>query len=399
MTRRLLDFLRGSVLVELEGPFPERFLNLCATGDVNFWSVQWQNTNVLRVKLNLPDAKRAPALAEKSGCSCRRVREGGLPSFLRQFRKRPALLAGLALSLTAFVALSQVVLTVEVTGNEKVPTAVILSELRRQGLRIGTFGPTLEERQVAQQTQMNLPQLSFLTLNRHGTRVVAVVRERAEKPPLLAETVPADIIAAAPGIITHMEVTRGQRKFAEGDTVAAGEVLISGTVDLEEPQYSEIDMGTMTVRAGGRVWARTWRTLTAEIPLEAPVKQYTGGQKTRFSFSSMGSTINFYRNSGISFAKYDKIRKSKTPHLPGGLPLPVTFIRETLREYETTPQKLDEGAARGMLEEKLTLRLQALIGDGTVSAVKFQAAKQNGILTVTLQAECSEEIGRCVEYK
>ncbi|MEG0441654.1 MAG: sporulation protein YqfD, partial [Oscillospiraceae bacterium] len=128
-------------------------------------------------------------------------------------------------------------------------------------------------------------------------------------------------------------------------------------------------------------------------------KQYTGGQKTRFSISSMGSTINFYRNSGISFAKYDKIRKSKTPHLPGGLPLPVTFIRETLREYETTPQKLDEGAARGMLEEKLTLRLQALIGDGTVSAVKFQAAKQNGILTVTLQAECSEEIGRCVEYK
>ncbi|MEG0755502.1 MAG: sporulation protein YqfD, partial [Oscillospiraceae bacterium] len=81
MTRRLLDFLRGSVLVELEGPFPERFLNLCATGDVNFWSVQWQNTNVLRVKLNLPDAKRAPALAEKSGCSCRRGREGGLPGF------------------------------------------------------------------------------------------------------------------------------------------------------------------------------------------------------------------------------------------------------------------------------------------------------------------------------
>ena len=51
------------------------------------------------------------------------------------------LLVGLALSLTAVCVLSQFVLTIEVEGNEAVSTAEILTELRRQGLRPGVYGP------------------------------------------------------------------------------------------------------------------------------------------------------------------------------------------------------------------------------------------------------------------
>ena len=39
--RRAVNFLRGSVEVEASGPFPERFLNLCAQRGVVFWGVTW----------------------------------------------------------------------------------------------------------------------------------------------------------------------------------------------------------------------------------------------------------------------------------------------------------------------------------------------------------------------
>ena len=74
-------------------------------------------------------------------CTVTRAGQSGLLAFLGRFRRRYALLTGLALSLATVCVLSQFVLTVEVAGNQRVPTAVILSELRRQGLRPGAYGP------------------------------------------------------------------------------------------------------------------------------------------------------------------------------------------------------------------------------------------------------------------
>lgn len=67
----------------------------------------------------------------------------------------------------------------------------------------------------------------------------------------------------------------------------AGEVLISGAVTLDAPQYSELEnLGQILVRAQGQVFARTWHTMTASIPLEAQVKSYTGEKASRWTLTS-----------------------------------------------------------------------------------------------------------------
>ena len=35
--RRLMNFLRGMVILRLTGPFPERLINLCAQEGIDFW--------------------------------------------------------------------------------------------------------------------------------------------------------------------------------------------------------------------------------------------------------------------------------------------------------------------------------------------------------------------------
>lgn len=103
-----------------------------------------------------------------------------------------------------------------------------------------------------------------MSVNLHGTRAEVLVREKLPTPELRDETTPAHVISAATGIITHMEVLEGQPSFQEGDTVLEGEVLISGVVDLKEPKYATVDPGS-AVHARGNIYARTWRTLEAEI--------------------------------------------------------------------------------------------------------------------------------------
>ena len=49
MLQRLVNALRGSVRLEVEGAFPERFLNLCAQRGVLFWNVEWLEPTRLRL--------------------------------------------------------------------------------------------------------------------------------------------------------------------------------------------------------------------------------------------------------------------------------------------------------------------------------------------------------------
>ena len=62
MLKRLVNALRGSARLEVAGPFPERFLNLCAQGGIQFWGVAWLEPTRLRLTVARRDGGRATAL-------------------------------------------------------------------------------------------------------------------------------------------------------------------------------------------------------------------------------------------------------------------------------------------------------------------------------------------------
>ena len=241
--QKIINFFRGSVLYTVTGAFPERFLNLCAQNAVAFWGLEWLDDHTLRLCFARKDAKKARTLAEKVMCEAKAARRVGVPFFLAKFRRRYAFLAGLALAVAAVCVLSRFILTIEVTGNRAVSTAVILSELNRQGVRVGAYGPSIDEKVVSQEALLRIPALSWMAVNLHGTRAEVIVREKVPKPDIVDRTVPSHVVSAATGIITHMEVLEGQPLFQEGDTVLAGEILISGVIDVPEPQVRRYRSG------------------------------------------------------------------------------------------------------------------------------------------------------------
>ena len=395
----IINFLRGSVLFTVTGAFPERFLNLCAQAGVGFWDLEWLDPHTLRLRVSRRDARRVGPLAEKVLCEARARRHLGFPYFLAGFRKRYALLLGLALSLAAVCLLSRFVLTIEVSGNETVSTAAILTELSRQGVRVGAYGPGLDVRRISQESLLRLDGLAWMSINLHGTRAEVLVREKLPEPEVRDESTPANVVAQADGVILDLEVLDGQAVFREGEAVLRGEVVISGTMDLREPEYSAVDAGQRLVHARGNVWARTYRTLTAQIPLEAQVKRYTGEEETQWSLLVLGRTVNFFGKGGVFSEGYDKIVETHPLTLPGGRVMPLALRRTEYRAYVTEPAALNAGAARSMLEERLLERLDALIGeDGEVLDTVFTVREEDGMLAVTLRAECREQIGREVPF-
>lgn len=393
--KRWMNYLRGMATLRLQGPFPERLINLCAQEGVEFWGLEWLDEHTIRFTTRRETLRRLERLARKVDCQVEQEASRGLPDFLLRFRTRYAFLIGLTLALCAVGWLSRFILTVEVTGNQQVPTAVILSHLRQLGVRPGVYGPSIDRKQVAQEAVLALDDLAWMGINLHGTRLEVIVRERVEAPERIDETLYRDVVAETDGIILHVEPEWGDALVQEGDTVAAGDTLISGLVTLEPPLYSELPNRYYQTHARGRVWARTWRTLTAQIPLEAAVKSRTGEEKSVWALDIMGRRIEIFGNSSISTGFYDKITKIHPLTLPGDTTLPFALIREQYCAWELEEIPLNEDAARTMLEEQLSTRLRALIGaDGQVESTQFSARVEDGMLRVTVLAECREEIGK-----
>ncbi len=395
--QKAANLVRGWVEIQVTGASPEEFFNLLARENFGFWRPRQVDATTWTFRVSIWDWHRVPPLALRARCEARLLRRGGLPGLLWQLRFRYALLAGLCISTVAVGILSQFILTVRVSGNVEVPTGAILSQLRAQGVRPGAFGPSLDVRNISHGVILELPELSWMTINVKGTVAEVLVREGDPRPELVDEDVPAHIVAKHSGIITHMDATRGQAWVKKGDTVVAGDTLISSWVDFVEPPGATADLGGMLVRASGKVEARVWHTLKAEIPLEATQKVYSGREKARWSVEIFGHLLNFYRKGGISYGEYDKITAYHTAALPGDRQLPITLRKEVFREYTTQSAEIDRKKAETMLKAQLDQRLVPLVEDGEVLKKDYSAQVQDGLLTVTLVAECRQNIAQTVE--
>ena len=87
-----INYARGWVHLTVYGPFPERFVNLCAQQGVTFWGVEWLDGQTISLTLLRRDRKKAEELAARAGCTVELGHSAGLPTFLLRFRKRYAFL-------------------------------------------------------------------------------------------------------------------------------------------------------------------------------------------------------------------------------------------------------------------------------------------------------------------
>ncbi len=397
--KKLINLLRGYVELEASGAFPERLLNLCAQNRLQFWKLCWLDETSFTFRIALQDRKRLDELAQRAMCELReKGRRGAAVTAERMIERRWGFLAGLAFCFLAVSFLSRFLLVVEVTGNETVPTAVILSQLQRVGVRPGAYGPAIPEKEAANEALLGLPELSYLAINIYGTRAEVVVHEVEKKPELLEEKTPTDVVARADGIIEHIHTSTGRAMFQDGDIVAKGEVLISGDLNLKGPEYGTVDLGHLIVHAAGSVTARTWRTLEEAVPLAVQGKVYTGEERRVYGVKILWFDLDFLQNSSISQGRYDKISKTEQLTL-FDRPVPLWLTTTTLREYTLEERTMDREEAVPRLERALTTRLEELMeaNRGEVLQTDFVTREEDGRLTVTLLAECREEIGRTVE--
>ncbi len=379
-------WLLGETRSEVRGALPAAFLNECARRGVYVGQTEAVDEFTLRISLRTGELPRARKAAAHSGCELTVLGQRGAPEGLRAVRRRLALCAGLLSVLLALFASSLFIWEIHVAENDTpVPDGRILSVLARQGVGVGSFWPGFQSDLIRSRALAELPELSWLAVNVRGSRAEVLVRGALPAPELRDESTPTEVTARRAGVIAELRVLEGESVVSVGDTVLAGELLVSSR------RYSSFG-GDRIVHARAEVKARTWYEITAVAPLSLQRRVPEGASHSRWGLILGKRRVNFSHFSRIPKSSCDIIISTYPLAVPGVFTLPVSLLRETWQPVtpEETAVHREETAAR--LEAALEKTLRERMGEGEVVFSHITRSFDGGAGTVPPRAECLERI-------
>lgn len=387
MYRKVLNYLRGQVTVEVESAAPERVLNLCAAHGIPFWGLTWLSELRLRAAIDRAELPHLRQVLTQTDAVLTVVRAEGAPEVWRQYRRRYVLLAAAGLLMLTMTLGSTHIWAFQVTGNDTVPTETILRTLEKYGVALGARS-RIQQEELRNHVLLELPDVVWLTVNMRGCTAHVQVVERQRPPHLYTDGEITNVVAARDGLVTGVQALDGEAQVMAGSTVTAGQVLISGVVDSDRRGYR-------LLHGMGQVWARTWYELSVSVPLTVREKGRETGAVTRLAVDVGRNRIKIYGKGSMTGPDCDKMTLYHQARLPFGLTLPVTLVTERTVRYAAgeTERSPEEARAEGEAQLMAQLRTALAQRDGNLLHHRFDAVRQGVWLVVTLHAECEEQIG------
>ena len=376
------NYLKGYVIIQVEGDNLEKLLNLTTGADLALWDIKRQDA-CLRAKITTESLKKLRPLVKKTNCTVKVVKKSGFPFIVYRISRRQGLIAAVIFFLGLLYLLSSFVWFVDIQGNEKLPLSEVKKLLRLNGIYCGRLKSQINLEQAEDALLLHFPTLAWADVHCHGTKVEVRLKEntvfvREDK------AVPC-IVAARDGLITQLLVINGRAVAAEGDTVKKGQLLISGLKDEK--------LGSAA--AEGKVKARVW----SDVYLEGytrQVRRVRTGQVKKSLWLKIGDKNYLLRGRAKSpYLKYEE--EKRYYYLPekwafGWLHIKYYEIKE---EYEErSPAELREFLTAKALElVKKQLGRKAEIISKSVAVVD-DSERIPGLLRVKVTIEAIEDIAK-----
>lgn len=382
---RIYNIARGISEIEVKGESPARLLNALSENNIEFWDAVPKDDFCITLKIHSADYPAVKSLRGLNGLDIKVTSSRGGKRITKHIKRRIALVSAFAVFVFALAVSSLFIWNIDVKGNEKLSDAEIIRALNECSINYGTFWPGVSADAVRSQMLLKLEGISWITVNLHNSKAEVVVHERVDKPYIYNKDDFCDIVAEKAGIITKMSVLEGEKRVSAGDSVVEGDVLVSGLAQSETGD-------DRLIHAKAEVEARTWYTLTAVEPLNGTEKVSARSSKRRIALVFGKNVIKFYSDSRKKSPACDKIIKYKDMSVNSVFSFPIGILSEHTEQKKTENRTIDIGAETGRLKQVLMAELERKIDGGEIVDYSYSVTDDNGLLTVTLHAECRENI-------
>ncbi|MEF9984159.1 MAG: sporulation protein YqfD [Oscillospiraceae bacterium] len=231
LTAKLIRYFKGSVRFKTQGVMGEELITNCVREKIPLSRIVGDELG-FSATINIDDYKKVAKLSRKLGMRTKLEEKNGVRFLAFENRKRYGLVIGGFIFVFILSFLSSRVWNIDIIGNEKIPSYVILENLDKLGVSIGSNVKELDAVDVERSMLLNVDGLSFIAINFIGTRVEVQINEIRNKREIIDnDKQPTNVIAAKTGQIISIDVYDGAGMVKKGDTVQKGELIISGIIE------------------------------------------------------------------------------------------------------------------------------------------------------------------------
>lgn len=224
--------LQGYIRIRITGYSPERFLNSCKYKEIEIWGLESKPAGY-EMYMKVRDFRKLKPLLRKTRTRITILERYGVPFFMHRYRKRKVLFLGAALCILIVFLLSKHIWKIEVNGNQSITNQVLLEYLETEKTFHGMKIKDVKCEEIVTKIRKKFPEIIWVSASLDGCNLIVDVREKTDTFQVSqTEETAGDIVATTDGIITEIVTRSGVPCVKVGDQVSAGDVLVSGTVEV-----------------------------------------------------------------------------------------------------------------------------------------------------------------------
>lgn len=385
-----IQYIRGYVSIRVWGYSVERLLNLCGNHDILVWDIE-DHGDHHTMRISIQGFFALKPLLKKTGTRAAVLHRYGLPFFVSKMLRRKLFVAGLICCILFWSLASRFIWDIRIEGNYALTEDVLIDYLEEQGVHTAMKKSALEIESLEQALREDYDLITWTSVQLRGTTLLVRIKENDmpayDDRKSAGSSQGMDLVAAKDGTVTYIITRSGVPQVSVGDSVKAGDMLVSGAV----PVYNE----DTTVRRYQYVKADADITLRykKQVSLEASVpyeeKCYTG-KKMEIPVLGAGTGEVTLRLFKIPYAFYDTSEEKKQVQLLDHLYLPLYYGKKTVQEYEITTKNHTEEEMKALLQEEWRKIISTLLEKGVQITEKNVTIKKNDekwVLNAHMQLE------------
>jgi len=388
--RRRLRNIKGVVVVQIEGYFTERFINLCKINNIKIWDIRNIVNGVIRFKIDIGEFKKLKTIAKKTKCKVTIKEKEGLYFTFYRYRKRKIFALLTIVLLIISILFSTFIWKIEITGNTYLTDEEIISALKNSGIYVGKNKTFINKKDVISDMRVAVPDLSWIGIEMDGTKVVVKVVEKTKiDEKNIQQDVCGNIIADKSGIVTKIIPENGTALLKAGSYAEEGNILIEGVIysKLMDPEY---------VTAKGIVKINKEYIFSKEYFYDNTIKNYNN--KIRYSVGITIDSKEYMINYLNKSLKYDINKSAMSFSLFGKN---ISFDLYKFSEYD---ESIIKKSKEDILEEakidgKNYIENEVLpnIRSGSIVDSIMEEEETDTGIKVNIKYVVNEQIGKFVE--
>ena len=224
-------------------------------------------------------------------------------------------------------------------------------------VRHGVLKKDLDCSYIAARMRERFPDITWVSAKISGSRLILEIKENgAPEKTEEAEKIPFDMTAQTDGVIVSMVTRQGTPLKKQGDVCAAGEVLISGRLDIKNDSGEII--GYEYTQADGDIYIQHDLEYYQDFSMNYEKPVYTGEKRKGFLLRLGNYYVRLKRKSG--WENYDTVTKLKQIKLTENFRLPVYYGSIVDYAYEKQEFTYSEKEAKEKAAENLNRLLESL---------------------------------------